>query len=79
MAIQVIGIKIIQATLISLYYNSKYDAVVWRKCVRVGWEHIAMDFPIKKRINTEQFIGRTADLDIGETRFRVVTNKVIKQ
>jgi len=34
-----------------------------------------MTFPIKKRINTELFIVRSAALYIGKTRIRVETKK----
>jgi len=42
-------------------------------------ESLVMTFPIKKRINTEMFIDRTAALYIRETRIRAMTNRVIEK
>jgi len=38
-------------------------------------ENLMMTFPIKKRINSELFIGRMAALNIGETRIGVATHE----
>jgi len=38
-----------------------------------------MTFPIKKRIDTEQFIDRTAAFYVGEIRNRAMTNEGYQQ
>jgi len=54
---------------------SECGAVVRRVLDERTCENPAVTFPIKKKINTELFIHKTAAFSIGETGIRVVANE----